>query len=325
MQGLAHIKCPAHMKPVACVDIGGTKIAVSIADAAGLRGRSTEATVKKGASDAIGKQAVRMVKAVCRQQNIDWRNIASVGVSTTGPLVRQANGLAINNPNLCGGMSDAAQHLSNTWVVAAIEAPLREYFKTVHVAIDVVAALVAERRWGALQGSAHCAYVTWSTGIGAGICVDGHVLYGKNGNAGHIGHSFASTHSGIFCGCGNEGDVEAVCGGQSLSLRCTQIGFSDTKTLFTAAKAGHTQAVQMVDEACLVMARALYNLCAVFDLERISLGGSVFWHHSDYLLPKLEHQVIPRLPAFTKGVKLLSSGLGQAVGDYAALALCMPD
>lgn len=313
------------MAPVACVDIGGTKIAVSVADARGLRGRSTEATTKTGGNTAIGEQAVRMVQDVCQQQNIDWRNIASVGVSTTGPLVRQADGLAITNPNLCGGMSDAAEHLPNDWVAAAIEAPLRQHFTNVHVAIDVVAALVAERRWGALHGSDHCAYVTWSTGVGAGICVDGHVLYGKNGNAGHMGHSFSSTSTGVFCGCGNEGDVEAVCGGQALALRCAHIGFADVGALFAAAKAGNTQAAQIVDETCMVMGRALYNLCVLCDLDRISLGGSVFWNHKNYLLPKLEAQVIPRLSALTKGVQLLPAKLGQAVGDYAALALCMPE
>jgi glucokinase len=77
-----------------------------------------------------------------------------------------------------------------------LEAPLRQVFAKVRVENDGIGALEAERRWGALQINgeplANCAYVTWSTGIGVGLCVDGHVLRGKNGNAGHAGHLFVS-------------------------------------------------------------------------------------------------------------------------------------
>ena len=51
----------------------------------------------------------------------------------------------------------------------------------------------------------------------------------------------------------------------------------------------------MVDELCRVMGRALYNLIATLDLQRISLGGSVFWNNRDYLLPRLQAQVAGKL------------------------------
>ena len=69
------------------------------------------------------------------------------------------------------------------------------------------------------------------------------------------------------------------------------------------------------------MGRALYNLIALLDLQRISLGGSVFWHHRDYLLPRLQAQIQGKLPALTDGCTLVPAGLGDKVGDYAALAL----
>ena len=69
------------------------------------------------------------------------------------------------------------------------------------------------------------------------------------------------------------------------------------------------------------MGRALYNLIVTLDLQRISLGGSVFWHHRDFLLPKLRAQVGGKLPALTQGCDLVAAGLGDQVGDYAALAL----
>ena len=77
----------------------------------------------------------------------------------------------------------------------------------------------------------------------------------------------------------------------------------------------------MVDELCRVMGRALYNLTATLDLQRISLGGSVFTDHIGYLLPRLQSAVSDRFPALTAGVELVAAGLGERVGDYAALAL----
>ena len=186
---------------------------------------------------------------------------------------------------------------------------------------DGIAALQAERRWGALQGLDHCAYVTWSTGIGCGLCVDGHVLRGKQGNAGHAGHLFVSDNADALCGCGNLGDVEGLVAGNALARRFSAQGYADAAAILTAARRGDEVAVAIVDELCRVMGRALYNLVITLDLQRISLGGSVFWHHRDYLLPRLQSHISGRLPALTEGCDLVAAGLGERVGDFAALAL----
>ena len=59
------------------------------------------------------------------------------------------------------------------------------------------------------------------------------------------------------------------------------------------------------------------------DLQRVSMGGSVFWHHRDFLLPKVATHVQGKLTSLTDGVEIVPAGLGNAVGDYAALALVM--
>lgn len=154
-----------------------------------------------------------------------------------------------------------------------------------------------------------------------GLCVDGHVLRGKNGNAGHAGHLFVSDNQDALCGCGNVGDVEGLVAGNAIARRFASQGFSDAAILLGAARDGNAPAVAIVDELCRVMARTLYNLVVTLDLQRISLGGSVFWHHRDFLLPKLRAQVYGKLPALTAGCELVAAGLGDKVGDYAALAL----
>ena len=93
--------------------------------------------------------------------------------------------------------------------------------------------------------------------------------------------------------------------------------------MFSAARAGDAQAIALIDGLCNVMGRALFNVTALFDLQRISVGGSVFWHNQDYLLPRLQAFMQGKLPALTKGLEIVPAGLGERVGDYAALALVM--
>jgi glucokinase len=303
----------------ACIDIGGTKVAVSLNTGAGLDllARRSEPTAKSGGNDALARQVIRMVDEACAEAGVVPDTVQRAGVSSCGPFVLRAGLVELAAPNICGGIAGPQRGLPNDWATALLEAPLRERFAEVRVENDCVAALEAERRWGALQGFEHCAYVTWSTGIGMGLCVDGRVLRGKNGNAGHAGHMFVSDNDDALCGCGNVGDVEALVAGNAIARRFG----ADAARLLQQAKDGEPAAQATVDELCRVMGRVLYNLVATLDLQRISLGGSVFWHNRDYLLPRLQAQVAGKLPALTAGSELVPAGLADRVGDYAALAL----
>jgi len=303
----------------ACIDIGGTKVAVSLNSGADLEllARRSEPTAKTGHNDALARQVMRMVDEACTEAGIAPGSVERAGVSSCGPFVMRGGLVEVAAPNICGGIAGPARGLPNDWDTALLEAPLRQRFTQVRVENDCIAALEAERRWGALQGFDHCAYVTWSTGIGVGLCVDGRILRGKNGNAGHAGHMFVSDNDDALCGCGNIGDVEALVAGNAIARRFG----ADAATLLQRARDGDDSAEAVVDELCRVMGRALYNLVATLDLQRISLGGSVFWNNRAYLLPKLQAQVAGKFPALTDGCELVGAGLADRVGDYAALAL----
>ena len=305
--------------PVACVDIGGTKISVQVVSDIGALGQLVEPTVKRGAPDALALQVLRMIGASCQAAGVKPHDIAAVGVASCGPFVLNQGAVELASPNICGGLAGSGRGLPNDWTTAVLEAPLRQAFATVRVENDGIAALQAERRWGALQGIDHCAYVTWSTGIGVGLCADGRVLRGKNGNAGHAGHMFVSDNFDALCGCGNIGDVEALVAGNALPRRFP--AYPDAASILIAASACDAGAMAIIDDICRVLGRALYNLVVTLDLQRISLGGSVFWHHQDLLLPKLQSWIAGRLPALTDGCTLVPAGLGMQVGDFAALAL----
>ena len=303
----------------ACIDIGGTKIAVSLNDGASLDllARRSEPTAKTGSSDALARQVMRMVDEACAEAGVPPQQVQRAGVSSAGPFVMRDGLVELATPNICGGLAGPGRGLPNEWTTAPLEAPLRRRFAEVRVENDCVAALEAERRWGALQGVDHCAYVTWSTGIGMGLCVDGRVLRGKNGNAGHGGHMFVSDNDDALCGCGNVGDVEALVAGNAIARRFS----TDAAALLLRARQRDPLAMTTVEELCRVLGRALYNITVLLDLQRISLGGGVFMHHHEVLLPLLQREVSSRFPALTAGCELVPAGLADRVGDYAALAL----
>lgn len=316
----------------ACVDLGGTKIAVSLVDAgsqmslaqasSALQSRRVEPTEKTGLPDTVVRQVLRMLGQACEAAGVREQDIEAVGVSSCGPFVAVDGMLEISNPNICGGMAGPARGLPNDWVSVPLEAPLRGRFaEKLRLENDGIGALQAERRWGALQGVDSCVYVTWSTGIGFGLCVDGNILRGKHGNAGHAGHSFVSDNDDALCGCGNVGDLEALVAGNAIARRFAGQGYAGATALFAAARAGDAAALAIVDELCRVMGRGLYNLVATLDLQRISIGGGVFWNNRDFLLPRLQAQLRGRLPALTDGVEVVAAGLGERVGDFGALAL----
>jgi glucokinase len=306
-----------------CVDIGGTKVAVSLArntlDGVHWVGRWTEATQKAGPPDALAAQVLRMLDQAAESANVD--KLTAVGVSSCGPFRSVAGLIELASPNICGGLAGPGRELPNRWTSIPLEGPLRQQYAVVRIANDGVAALEAERLWGALRGVPNCAYVTWSTGIGGGLCVDGHVLRGKNSNAGHIGHMLVGRDAGALCGCGNRDDVEALISGSSLPHRFGR----DAGTLVGAARSRDAEAVEIVSELCSILGRAIYNLAVTLDLSAVSLGGSIFFHHHEFLLPQITRELERRLPALTRGVQLVPAGLGERVGDYAALALVAPE
>jgi glucokinase len=304
----------------ACIDIGGTKVSVSLNDPARpqeLLVRRHEPTAHAGTPDAVALQCIRMVDAACAELGVDPATVRQAGVAAPGPFVLAQGATELATPNICGGLAAAQGRLPNDWKTAPIEAPLQRRFEWVRVENDAVAALEAERLWGALQGADHCAYVTWSTGVGCGLCVGGRVLRGKQGNAGHLGHAFVSDDAQAVCGCGNVGDLESLVGGASIERR---FGI-DAVEFFGRAAAGEAASLAQLDELCRVMGRALYDITVLLDLQRISLGGAVFMNNQALLLPRLEAQLRGRLPTMTDGCQLLPAGLGKRVGDYAALAL----
>ena len=304
---------------LAALDIGGSKMAATIADASGPLARVVQATVKSGAADAIGQQALHLIAAACAKAGVKPDNISRVGVSSCGPFAFEQQGLGLVSPNLCGGLT-RSDDLPNDWTFIPLEIILRSQFTDVVIENDCIAALTAERCFGAAQDEPNSVYVTWSTGIGFGLCVDGHILRGKHGNAGHAGHMLLSDSDDALCGCGNRGDLEALISGRNLGRRRGR----PAAEIFTAAQAGETDALAIVKEAAHWLGRGLYNLTATLDTQCFLIGGSVWRHHAGLLAPLLNAEITTRFSALTHGVTVGSAALDELVTDMGALALVIP-
>lgn len=302
---------------IAALDIGGTKVAASIADAGGPRLRLTQLTATTGAPDAIAQQAVQLIDECCAQLGLSPQAVTQLGVSSCSPFERRDGALGFVPPNLCGGLADNSG-LPNDWTFLPLESVLRERFTTVQIANDCVAALHGERAFGTAPDNS--IYVTWSTGVGFGLCVDGRILSGKAGNAGHAGHMLLSDTSDALCGCGNRGDLEAMIGGRNVG----QHSGKPLADIFNDARQGEPAALARVREAARWLGRALYNLTAILDTEAIYVGGSVWRHNADLLAPLVRHEIASRFPALTRGVTVQDATLGELVTDMGAFALVMP-
>ena len=200
-----------------------------------LVARRSEPTAKTGSNDALALQVIRMVDEACAEAGVDPSAVQSRGRVVGGP-VRDAR-----RPRRTG----RAQHLRRHRRPGArpaerLDAPRCSKRRCAGASRRCGSRTTASPRWRPSAAGArcrafdHCAYVTWSTGIGIGLCVDGRVLRGKNGNAGHAGHMFVSDNDDALCGCGNVGDVEALVAGNAVARRFG----ADAATLLQRAQAG---------------------------------------------------------------------------------------
>jgi len=304
---------------IGAIDIGATKVAVTVADASGPLAKVTQPTAKSGTVDTLSKQVLALMGEACAKAEVDPTSLTAVGVSSCGPFVRSEGKICLSSPNICGGLANRGD-FPNNWLVVPLQQPLEQRYGRVVIHNDCVAALHGERMFGAVIDEPNCVYVTWSTGVGFGLCVDGNLLMGKQGNAGHAGHMLMEPEGTTRCGCGNLGDLESLISGMNISRGLPL----DTPALFAAARNGDPAALASVNAAATWLGRALYNLVVTLDTKVFMIGGSVWQHHGDWLAPVVQKEIDARFPTLTKGVVVMEPGLGALVADIGALSLVMP-
>lgn len=206
---------------------------------------------------------------------------------------------------------------------------------------DANACAVAEWKFGAGMGADNMVFLTFGTGLGAGLILNGRLYTGTNDNAGEAGHIRLERFGPV--GYGKAGSFEGFCSGGgiaklgcSMALEALQSGRqpayfkkamneSDVtaKAIAEAADAGDETAINVYRVCGEHLGAGLSVLIDILNPEKIVIG-SVF-ARSEHLLRKYAEEVIANeaLPQAAKCCKIVPAELGEKIGDYAAIATAL--
>ncbi len=318
------------IKNFAGIDIGGTKCAVvlgkSSATGITILDRLEIPTESfKGPKYIINRLVSAMIELI-RRNEMSIDEICSVGISYGGPL--NANGIIMDTPNLPG------------WEGI----PIADHFATllgirVLAQNDANACALAEWKWGAGIGCQHMVFLTFGTGLGAGIIVNGRLYVGACGLAGEVGHVRLSKDGPM--GHGKEGSFEGYCSGTGIKgiadmiikrhiseneaakslLMHIESDQMTAKSVAQAAAEGDLIALEIFSVTAHYLGMGLAMLIDVLNPEVIVIG-SIFTRQQDMLWPTAEKIIrMEALADSSSACRIVPAKLGELIGDYAALSV----
>jgi glucokinase len=251
---------PTAQDAILAVDVGGTKMAVGIV----VGDRLVHSARKPTLADGEPEAAFEVLRNLTDE---------AVAASPTPPV---AIGIG------CGGpMQWPEGRVSPLNIPAWRDFPLRSRLEEHHgiparIHNDAVCLALAEHHMGAGRGHRNMLGMVVSTGVGGGFIVDGRVINGASGNAGHVGHVIVEPE-GIPCPCGGRGCLEGEARGPVLSRKATALGWQGETTVDLAADAerGHPIAIAVLEQAGRHIGLAVASIVATMDLTAVVIGGGV--------------------------------------------------
>jgi glucokinase len=270
------------MSGVLCgVDIGGTKCSIALVDKDGmiLDKIYTCAHVDEE-EDGMVDMVAGHVRELLQRNQVKESELPAIGVGCAGHI-RFQDGVIITTSNLKG--------FTNY--------PLRDKLQS-HFEIPVIldndanAQAVGEHKFGAGRGYEDMIFVTISTGIGAGLIINGKPYRGMTGTAGEFGHSIIEPESELLCTCGNRGCIMAcACGmalpylfekklkeGMTTSLNMPSnfdISKINGQTLKKGLDLDDPVSKAVISDSAYYVGIGLYNLFQILNPPLIVLGGGL--------------------------------------------------
>ena len=239
---------------LAGIDLGGTQVRVALA-----RSDGQMLTSIKTKTSLVNSPKLMVEWAAGEiERHRKGQKVRSIAIGAPGPIDIK-KGVLVNPPNLPGWHNVPLATLLGKATGAKV-----------HVANDADMAGLGEFHRGAGRGTRNMVYITWSTGVGGGLIIDGKLYRGAHGTAGEIGHMIVDPE-GPLDKCGQRGCLEAFCGGNNLAR---QTGHPAAE-LFKAAARGDKAARLVVEGAARHMGQALISLTNAFDPEMFVMGGGV--------------------------------------------------
>jgi glucokinase len=314
------------------VDIGGTKCAIVsgylLSDGQiGITGKRVFATeTGKGFEHTLQNIFINM-DAEMAGMGLAAKDVAAIGISCGGPLDSK-KGVIMSPPNLPGW--------DNIPLVELIE---KRYAVRTAVQNDANACTLAEWKYGAGKGFSNVIFLTFGTGMGAGLILDGRLYAGTNDMAGEVGHIRLEATGPV--GYGKAGSFEGFCSGggiaqlaRTLALEKLQMGEQvsfcssiteldavNAKTVAEKALNGDPLAIEIYRICGHYLGNALSTLIDVLNPEVIILG-SIYGRSQELIEPSMRMAIERETLSHSRNVcKIVPAGLGESIGDYAALSV----
>ena len=309
------------------IDIGGTKVAVCLADSTGkLLDSGRIPTGGVAPYEEILPQIIALCKELLRRNSLTPGNVPACGICAPGPLDMQ-NGLILKSPNLPW---DHVPILADIQRALGIRCILEN---------DANGGILAEYIFGTARGYTDAVYLTMSTGVGGGVISGGKLITGATGIGAELGHIVLDIH-GPKCNCGLHGCLEAYTGGRGVANRLREAlkdqpehpifflpevnGKPENlsfQVLREAAKAGIPLAVDMWDEVCMRLAQGIGIILSTFNPQIVILGTAAYYA-GDFLLDPVK-KYLPRFAwkEFMDPCKVCVTELGLRVGELAGAAV----
>ncbi len=301
------------------VDIGGTKCAVVLGDEKGE-------IVKKVRFETQHKdETIKKIIEVCHQMG----KFDAIGISCGGPLDSE-KGIIMSPPNLVG------------WDNVPICKILSDEFGVpVHLCNDANACALAEWKFGAGKGTENMVFLTFGTGLGAGLILNGRLYSGSNDMAGEVGHIRLENYGPV--GYGKSGSFEGFCSGggiaqlgKTMALEKLQRGEKvsfcksseeleniNAKLIADFANDGDELAKKVYEICGRQLGRGLAVIIDILNPQKIVIG-SIFQRSENLLREYMQDELEKECLNLSLGVcSVVPAELKENLGDKAALSVAM--
>ncbi len=312
------------------IDIGGTKCAASLgqAERAGeIEILRREEFKTEGTPDGVLARFAEICGKFIGEKGAD--RFGGIGISCGGPLDAK-RGVILSPPNLPGWDG-----------VHAVEFFRERFPLPVKLQNDANACAVAEWLFGAGRGFDNVVFLTFGTGLGAGLILDGRLYSGTCDTAGEIGHVRLRAEGPV--GFGKAGSCEGFCSGGGLAQmgrlaaqeqeergersalleRAGSYENVSAKLIAELARHGDKTCIEIFKKCGEMLGETLSIIVDLLNPQRIILGG-IFMRCADLIEPSMA-QALERecLPDALSVCKIVPAELSENIGDYAALSLAV--
>ncbi|GAA3480141.1 ROK family protein [Streptomyces yanii] len=251
--------------PVIGLDLGGTKIAAALFGADGtVLARHTRPTPARD-----GATAVLDALATAAAEVDPARLATALGIAAAGVVDPRTGRVTSATDSLRGwaGTALGAGLADRTGLPVACDNDVRA------TAGPELAALVAE-----VSVHASLLFAAIGTGVGGAVAVDGRMLHGASGIAGHLGHLPSPEAAGLPCTCGATGHLEVIASGPGITAhyeRLTGTSVDRLETVAERAGRGDADAVHAITTGAAATGRVLGGLANALGPDRVVIGGGV--------------------------------------------------